>query len=439
MKNSITIFFLSILVCTLSSAQTAEVLSGPMPGHSTMRMVKVWLQTNQSSNVLLKYWPKDSMHLSTDSETIQTQKESAYTALFELDTEPGQIYQYEVYLDGVKKIFEEELHFQSQTLWQYRMDPPAFTFGLGSCAYINETAYDRPSRPYGGDYGIFDVIAEENPAFFLWLGDNIYLREVDYDSPSGILKRYDHVKQLPQLQKLWTSTHHYAIWDDHDFGPNDSDRSYIYKEDALDAFEMYWANPSYGLTKERDGICSQFKWNDCEFFLLDNRYFRSPNKRKNTEHTMLGKEQLEWLLDALSSSRASFKFIAIGGQVVSDAAVYENYANVHAKEREYLLNSIKEEGIKNVIFLNGDRHHSELSMMDENGAPVIWDFTVSPLTSSAHDASNEANSYRVEGTHVAERNYGLIEVSGKRKERVLKLFIKDKEGKTLWIQKIEQQ
>ena len=75
MRNSITIFLLSILVCTLSSAQTAEVLSGPMPGHSTMRMVKVWLQTNQSSDVLLKYWPKDSMHLSIDSKTIQTKKE----------------------------------------------------------------------------------------------------------------------------------------------------------------------------------------------------------------------------------------------------------------------------------------------------------------------------------------------------------------------------
>ena len=319
------------------------------------------------------------------------------------------------------------------------MDPPTFTFGLGSCAYINEAAYDRPSRPYGGDYGIFDVIANERPEFFLWMGDNVYLREPDYDSRIGIIKRYNHVKQLPELQKLWRSTHHYAIWDDHDFGPNDSDRSYLLKNDALDAFKLFWANPSYGLTGDKDGICSSFKWNDCEFFLLDNRYFRSPNKRKYTDHTILGKEQLEWLLDALSYSKASFKFVVIGGQVVNDAAVWENYANTHAKERTYLLESIQKEGIKNVIFLDGDRHHTELSMLSDDKSPVIYDLTVSPLTSGAHDALDEPNSYRVKGTHVAERNYGLIEVSGKRTQRVLKIIIKDKEGSVLWEQTINQQ
>lgn len=419
--------------------QTARIVSGPMPGHSAMRTVKVWLQTDIASDVQIQYWDENNTSEVWTSDIVSTTKEGAFTAHFDLDTEPSITYNYSVILDNKVVENKETLQFKSQTLWQYRMDPPTFTFGLGSCAYINEAAYDRPSRPYGGDYGIFDVIAEERPEFFLWMGDNIYLREPDYDSRIGIIKRYNHVKQLPELQKLWRSTHHYAIWDDHDFGPNDSDRSYLLKNDALDAFKLFWANPSYGLTGDKDGICSNFKWNDCEFFLLDNRYFRSPNKRKYTDHTILGKEQLEWLLDALSYSKASFKFVVIGGQVVNDAAVWENYANTHAKERTYLLESIQKEGIKNVIFLDGDRHHTELSMLSDDKAPVIYDLTVSPLTSGAHDALDEPNSYRVNGTHVAERNYGLIEVSGKRTQRVLKIIIKDKEGSILWEQTINQQ
>lgn len=419
--------------------QNARIVSGPMPGHSTMRTVKIWLQTDIASDVQIQYWDEKNTSEVWTSDIVSTTKEDAFTAHFDLDTEPSITYNYSVILDNKVVENKETLQFKSQTLWQYRMDPPTFTFGLGSCAYINEAAYDRPSRPYGGDYGIFDVIANERPEFFLWMGDNVYLREPDYDSRIGIIKRYNHVKQLPELQKLWRSTHHYAIWDDHDFGPNDSDRSYLLKNDALDAFKLFWANPSYGLTGDKDGICSSFKWNDCEFFLLDNRYFRSPNKRKYTDHTILGKEQLEWLLDALSYSKASFKFVVIGGQVVNDAAVWENYANTHAKERTYLLESIQKEGIKNVIFLDGDRHHTELSMLSDDKAPVIYDLTVSPLTSGAHDALDEPNSYRVKGTHVAERNYGLIEVSGKRTQRVLKIIIKDKEGSVLWEQTINQQ
>ena len=33
---------------------------------------------------------------------------------------------------------------QTQVLWDYRMDPPPFSFVTGSCAYINEAQYDRP-------------------------------------------------------------------------------------------------------------------------------------------------------------------------------------------------------------------------------------------------------------------------------------------------------
>lgn len=440
MKRQALTLTILLFFSVLTFGQPATIVSGPMPGHSTMRMVKVWLQTSQPTAVQIEYKAQeDAIDSWQQSEVIQTQSETENIAIFELDTEPGITYNYRVLLDGVPADLENQLNFKSQTLWQYRTDPPAFTFGLGSCTYINEPPYERPGKLYGDNLDIFRTMNNEAMDFFLWMGDNIYLREVDYDSKAGILKRYNHMKQQPELQSFFQGRHHYAIWDDHDFGPNDSDRSYILKEDALDAFELYWANPGYGLTKGRDGICSNFKWNDCEFFLLDNRYFRSPNKRKNTDHTILGQEQLEWLLDALAYSNSSFKFVVIGGQVLNTAAVFENYANTHAEERDYLIKSIQQEGIKNVIFLNGDRHHTELSMLDEEGLPVMYDFTVSPLTSSAYDALDEPNHNRVKGTHVADHNYGLIEVSGPFRDRTLKFIIKDKTGQLLWEYSIQQQ
>jgi alkaline phosphatase D len=118
---------------------------------------------------------------------------------------------------------------------------------VGSCAYIGEAQYDRPGDPYGGDYQIFTNIHQDQPALMLWLGDNTYLREVDWHSRSGIQHRFTHTRSLSEMQPLLASTHHYAIWDDHDYGPNNSDRSFIFKDIVTDIFCDFWGNPTCGI------------------------------------------------------------------------------------------------------------------------------------------------------------------------------------------------
>ena len=51
----------------------------------------------------------------------------------------------------------------------------------------------------------------------------------------------------------------YAIWDDRDFGPSDSDRTFPLREASGAIFERYWANPSYGSEPGLDGIWSSFE------------------------------------------------------------------------------------------------------------------------------------------------------------------------------------
>jgi alkaline phosphatase D len=229
---------------------------------------------------------------------------------------------------------------------------------------------------------------------------------------------------------------HYAIWDDHDFGPNNSDRSFWNKELSRDVFSYFWANPSYGLP-QNGGITSMFTWNDVEVFLLDNRYFRSVNERKSGGRTILGAVQLEWLKDALASSTAPFKFVAMGGQLLSDARKYEMYSNYgFDAERAEIIKFIQEEGIKGVIFINGDRHHTELSVLKEENKPTIYDLTVSPLTSGSH-FSTEVNNLRVPETYVAEQNYAEIFVKGAFKKRYVEVVVRDKTGKKLWEKRLD--
>ncbi len=422
--------FLFLISQTLYGQQD-QLASGPMPGYSEKREVLIWLQTRGTSKVYLEYSPVGQSSAVIRTEEISTSKSGSTASFILKRLVPGTRYNYTVFIDGKEVAREYPFTFTTQKLWEWREDPPAFSFLTGSCAYINDEPYDRPGKPYGGDYRIFSNMAERGGDFMLWLGDNVYLREAEWSTRDGMIYRYSHTRALPEMQKLLASMHHYAIWDDHDYGPNDSDRGWRNKEDALDVFKMFWGNPTYGV-EGKPGITTSFLWSDVEFFLLDNRYYRTPNKRKTGERTVLGEHQREWLIDELAGSNATFKIVAMGGQFLNPAKRFENYSNFE-QERQWILDMIKEEGITGVIFLTGDRHSTELDIMPREGTYPLHEFTISTLSAGVStSAEKDENPFRHPGTLVTERNYAKITVSGKSKERVLKCTVYNTDGVEKW-------
>jgi alkaline phosphatase D len=136
-------------------------------------------------------------------------------------------------------------------------------------------------------------------------------------------------------------------------------------------------------------------------------------------------------VEALRFSRASYKFICTGGQILSDAAVFENYA-IFAEERQSLLDSIDKYNIKGVVFLTGDRHHSEISRMQTADGDVLHDITSSAMTSSTSAHPNEHNHNRIPGSMFGVRNYALISVSGPLNARKCSVMFKDANGGVLY-------
>lgn len=422
------------LISTFVFAQNKNLLqSGPMLGYSEMKEVLIWAQTTQEAEVYIKY-KKKGTNVYFQSDKIKTSKNNGYTAKLLADNvTEGTEYEYDLFINNKKVSVNYPTVFQTKKLWQWRTDAPDFSVALGSCNYINEPELDRPGKGYGDNYEIFTSINAKKPNIMLWLGDNTYLREADWDTRNGIYHRYTHSRSVKEIQPLLASAINLAIWDDHDFGPNDGDRSFINKHITQQAFKDFWGNKFYGLDKNQEqGVCSMYSWSDVDFFLLDDRFFKSPNNRKTGERTILGKEQLEWLLDALSNSKATFKLICIGGQVLNSADVFENYAT-YKEEREYLLNQIKENNIRGVLFLTGDRHHSELSALKRDGTYTLYDWTVSPLTSGvSKSGAKENNTNRVEGSYFTERNFGMIHFSGNKENRQMKLVLHNVNGEPLW-------
>ena len=411
--------------------------SGPMVGYSTMQEVLLWVQTEERANVHFEYYEIDNPKVKFSTDKIETEKKNGYVAKLIADQViPGKKYKYEVYINNYKIERNYAMEFQTQELWKWRTDPPDVKFIIGSCSYINEPKFDRPGKPYGSNFEIFNSINKKNPDFMLWLGDNTYLREPDWNSRTGFIKRYSHTRAFPELQPLLASTHHYATWDDHDYGPNNSDGSFWLKETASEIFKLFWGNPNYDVTG-KGGITGFFQWSDLDFFLLDNRYHRTANNNFTGNRQMLGKDQIDWLINALSFSQASFKFVAVGGQVISNGAVYENYAT-YPDERKYLLDKIREAKIEGVIFLDGDRHHTILSKMQETkNVYPLYDLTCSSLTAGVNNDNEPYNSFKLEETFVNVNNFGMLNVTGPTNHRELTIQIFNKDGKELWIKSIK--
>jgi alkaline phosphatase D len=239
------------------------------------------------------------------------------------------------------------------------------------------------------------------------------------------------------MRRLLASMHHYATWDDHDYGPNDSNWSYEYKDETLKIFQAYWGNPSYGETGH-PGVYTKFYWGDAAFFLLDNHYYRDGatlNQDLNPEKTQFGRRQLEWLKQSLIQAKElnhfKFLFIATGNQMLQTEPRGEPH-ELYRREREELLAFLREYNLTGVVFLTGDVHHSGLYRRRlEPGGPWVYEITSSPFTSGSWDvaASDKARDpYVLKDTLVGDQNFVTVEVKGVNADRALVISCTDKQG-----------
>ena len=294
---------------------------------------------------------------------------------------------------------------RAQPYWAKAKDALDLSIAIGSCFFLADADPMYPGQDYGGGFGIFHAIAETKPDVMVWLGDNLYLQQPDVFDPQAMAARYRRQREFEPLQSLLTATTHLAIWDDHDFGPNDSDTSYVFKGETLKLFTRYWPNPTFGLP-ELPGAFGAARYGDVLFFLLDDRYYRYPDRWPDgPDKTMFGARQLEWLKQALvSAPRGAIKIIAGGSQFWSRPNRFEGWHQFATEQRAF-AEWLAAQKIDGVLFVSGDRHFSELLKIDRPGAYPLYEFTSSPLTSRPPpriDAVERDNPDIVPGTLVAE-------------------------------------
>ncbi len=401
-----------------------------MHGYADLTSATLWIQTDTPTLVNVT-WRVDGDSPEQTSELAATNANDRVVVAHITGLKPAGTVAYRVQAGTDRR----EGILRTQPYWVKPVDAAELAIVVGSCFFLADVNPTFGGQDYGSGYEIFDAIAAKKPGMMLWLGDNVYLQQPDFYDPSSMAARYRRQRSFEPLQALLTATMHLAIWDDHDYGPNDSDTSYVLKGETLKLFQRYWPNPSFGLP-DVAGTFGAARYGDVLLFLLDDRYYRFPGGWPDgPDKTMFGARQLEWLKQALVyAPRNSTKIIAGGSQFWSRGNRFEGWHR-YAAERRAFADWLVAQKIEGVVFVSGDRHFSELMKIERPGAYPLYEFTSSPLTSrppARLDDADRDNPDIVPGTLVVKRQFGLIRVTGPGNDRILAFESYDGAGELLW-------
>ncbi len=366
----------------------ARLMQGPMLGPVSSTSASIWMRGSGVFDYAVEY--SKSMDFSNSSLTapLTAIKADDYTLVFEIDgLEPNSTYFYRFIADGsVSKYQRNRLPDSFDTR---PVDDSSIRFCFGSCARV-QAAEDQP---------IWKVVEDLQPDLFIWVGDNIYGDSLD---PDILAEEYRRQRDVASARRFQASVTQLATWDDHDSGLNDHDRTNPVKDLALGVFEQYWPNPAFG-TPDTPGVFFKHSQGDVDFFFVDVRYHRDPNKTPvSEEKTMLGKAQFDWLLAQLENSDSTFKFIVSGSGFTSAKGPTGDSWSAFLPERDRLFYEIAERGIEGVILISGDTHAAELNRIE---SPHPYGYPLYELVSSPLAQAPTESRQPISGTETRIRNF----------------------------------
>ena len=203
----------------------------------------------------------------------------------------------------------------------------------------------------GSNGAVFDTIRELDPDLYVMLGD-LHYRNIDENDPGRFASAYDEVHDSPAQSALYRDVPIAYVWDDHDFGANDSDSTSPSRPAAWQSYRDFV--PHYELANPTTGSINQaFSIGRVRVVMLDTR-----THRLASEGTLLGEEQLDWLLAEMLDARDTHALTVIVsptvwiGPVEAGADHWGGYAG----ERDRVGAFLADHTIDNVVLVGGDAH-----------------------------------------------------------------------------------
>lgn len=284
---------------------------------------------------------------------------------------------------------------------------------------------------------------------FIFMGDNIY---GDTANMKMLAQEYEFLGRQPGFQQLCKTARVLATWDDHDYGENDAGAEFEERSASREIFLDFWQVPADAPRRLHSGVYDAQVFGPpaspeqgrrgrrLQVILLDTRYFRDalvklPERpeddgpydvNEDPEATMLGDKQWAWLEEQLREP-AELRLLVSSIQVLSNEHHWEKWGTL-PRERQRLLDLLRDTKATGVIILSGDRHRGEISCLAEGMPYPLYDVTGSALNMSHPIDVPEPNALRV-GDLVMENNFGLMTIDWDQPDPLIRIELRDLEDK----------
>jgi len=442
---------------------------GTAVGDITSHSAELWLKTQGPKRIQVEWasveaWKRISAMASVQSPAARTppvltgpETDFTLTVSFE-HLSPGIRYRYSVLAeDPDQRERASRPHVASQGEFTTLPDPD--TSAPVTFAWSGDLGGQERCRQGEAGYPIFDTIRGQRPDFFIFLGDTIYADGVCLSPPNEpgsnaiattlpeYRAKHDYQRGAPALRRFLESVPVYVTWDDHEVKNNFAGPFETQMAAGRQAFREYW--PIHTNVSDPHRLYRTIRYGaDLEMFLLDTRQYRSRNADPDgPAKTMLGAAQLQWLLEGLAASTATWKVVVTsvplsvpkgGGSAVPG---YDGWAGGSdgtgfERERQVIVEGILEKRLSNVVFLGGDIHWVQANVYDPNrdGTPDFYEFISGPL--SAKPGRLTAPSPTLHPTTLINEegydNFGLVRVTNQE----FAVSIIDGAGKTRFFNRI---
>lgn len=417
---------------------TVPLAQGVASGDVTSRSARIWLRTSGPAQVELEWTPEGQDKEHSRALVFSTSPDRDYAATVAVDNlQPATRYRYAVKARRTDQRSSREIIEESGsgvlTTPQADDKSEPFTF-----LWSGDLGGQKRCRDEWVGYPIFYRMLQVKPAFAILLGDTIYGDDVCPSPPNApgsesaaatldqFRVKHRYQRGSAALQRFLASVPVYVIWDDHEVRNNFSGPHDPLMPAGRQAFLEYW--PVGTPVEEPTRLHRKFRRGaDAEFFILDTRQYRDRNvDRDSPTKTMLGSAQREWLLEGLARSTATWKFIVTSIPLSNpkngtpqlpgnDSWARAEDGTGFQAELRTIVNAILKGRVRNVVWLAGDVHYTQVNAYDPNGdgTPDFHEFIAGPLSAAPNkpvppDPAFKPTTFHSEGGFY---NFGLVRVN----------------------------
>ncbi len=329
------------------------ITTGPVVGGVTSASAVVFVRVSAAATVQTQYSTLLGSEVFT-TPGIEAVADSDFTVQMPLSKLlPDTVYYYRILIDDVAQTLPVQPHFTT-----FPNSDAVVNFSI---AVVSDSLH--PEQPSS----LYQQVANENPAFVMQIGDFDHRNPAIQSQPPDIdnwrRMHRDVLHDLATGQDFATyigpAFPFFHMWDDHDYGNNNADRTAPWRDIALQAFKEYYPLPP--LPRPNGGLWYTFRYAQAQVFMLDLHTQRDPYKQPdNSNHSMLdgatiSNDQKDWLKAALLASTARWKFIVSTSVWNSHSKRVDSWYNFQTEQHE-LVDFIRNNGITGVLIMSGDLH-----------------------------------------------------------------------------------